>query len=224
PNDITVQAFVRPAGDRLQLLVRVPLPALRDINFPERGQGYLDLARTNELLHDAATLWISDAIELYEDDARMGRPRVVETRLSLPSDRAFTSWETALGHLTGAALPENTNIVWNQAMLDVLFEYSIRADHSRFSIHPGLARLGLRVVTVLRFVTPGGSVRAFEFTGDPGLVRLDPRWHQAAFRFIELGFFHILDGTDHLLFLLCLVIPFRRLGALIPVVTSFTVA
>jgi hypothetical protein len=43
-------------------------------------------------------------------------------------------------------------------------------------------------------------------------------------RFVDLGFFHILDGTDHLLFLLCLVIPFRRLGALIPVVTAFTIA
>ena len=80
------------------------------------------------------------------------------------------------------------------------------------------------MVTVLRFLPPGGAVRAFEFTGDPGLVRLDPRWHQAALRFIELGFFHILDGTDHLLFLFCLVIPFRRFRALIPVVTSFTVA
>ncbi len=38
------------------------------------------------------------------------------------------------------------------------------------------------------------------------------------------GFFHILGGIDHLLFLLCLVIPFRRLGALIVIVTSFTVA
>ena len=45
-----------------------------------------------------------------------------------------------------------------------------------------------------------------------------------ALRFVELGFFHILDGTDHLLFLFCLVIPFRSLRKLIPVVTSFTVA
>ena len=79
-------------------------------------------------------------------------------------------------------------------------------------------------MTVLRFVLPGGEIRAFEFDGDPGLVRLDPRWHQAALRFVDLGFLHILDGTDHLLFLFCLVIPFRRLRALIPVVTAFTVA
>jgi hypothetical protein len=109
-------------------------------------------------------------------------------------------------------------------MLDVLFEYPIHSDQSRFSIHPGLARLGLQVITALRFIPPDGAIRAFEFVGDPGLVRLDPRWHQAALRFVKLGFFHILDGTDHLLFLFCLVIPFRSLRKLIPVVTSFTVA
>jgi hypothetical protein len=38
------------------------------------------------------------------------------------------------------------------------------------------------------------------------------------------GFQHILDGIDHILFLLCLVIPVRSLMALIPIVTSFTVA
>jgi len=89
---------------------------------------------------------------------------------------------------------------------------------------PRLGRLGLQVLVVLRFLPPGGAVRAFELPGDPGLVRLDPRWHQAALRFTIAGFFHILQGTDHLLFLLCLVIPFRRLRALVLVVTSFTVA
>jgi len=43
-------------------------------------------------------------------------------------------------------------------------------------------------------------------------------------RFVELGFFHILDGVDHLLFLLCLVIPIRNFRRLVPIVTAFTVA
>ena len=76
----------------------------------------------------------------------------------------------------------------------------------------------------MRFLPPDGAVRAFEYTGDPGLVRLDPRWHQSALRFVRLGFEHILDGIDHLLFLFCLVIPFRRFGQLVLIVTSFTVA
>ena len=41
---------------------------------------------------------------------------------------------------------------------------------------------------------------------------------------MQLGFAHILDGTDHLLFLFCLVIPFRRVRALVLIVTAFTVA
>ena len=53
-------------------------------------------------------------------------------------------------------------------------------------------------------------------------VRLRPR--RAALRFVAEGFWHILDGTDHLLFLACLVIPFRRLRPLVIIVTAFTVA
>ena len=41
---------------------------------------------------------------------------------------------------------------------------------------------------------------------------------------MQLGFLHILSGTDHLLFLFCLVIPFRRIRALVAIVTSFTLA
>jgi hypothetical protein len=64
----------------------------------------------------------------------------------------------------------------------------------------------------------------FQFHGNSGLVRLDPRWLQAASRFVIDGFFHILGGVDHLLFLLCLVIPFRRFVTLVIIVTSFTLA
>lgn len=224
PNDVTVQAFIKPEGSHLRLLVRVPLRAMRDISFPERSSGYLDLARTATLLPGAAKLWIAGFLDVYEDDTRLTDLQVVETRISLPSDFSFTSYEHALAHVTGPPLPDSTDVSWNQTMLDVLFDTPIQSDRSRFSIHPRFARLGLRVVTVLRFVTPTGEVRAFEFDGDPGVVHLDPRWHQAALGFVGLGFLHILDGTDHLLFLLCLVIPFRRLRTLVPVVTAFTLA
>ena len=224
PNDVIVQAFVRSQGNRLHLLVRVPLKAMRDINFPERGPGYLDLRRVGDVLPGAATLWIADFIEVFEGDSRLSKPQILATRISLPSDRSFASYEDALAHIAGPPLSNDTSVYWDQTMIDVLFEFPIQSEQSRFSIHPALARLGLRVVTVLRFLPASGGVRAFEFIGDPGLVRLDPQWHQAALRFVDLGFFHILDGTDHLLFLLCLVIPFRRLGALIPVVTAFTIA
>src|SRR5258706_9295247 len=86
PNDVTVQAFVKPDGDRLHLLVRVPLKAMRDVDFPKRGPGYLDLARADAALGDAATQWISDNVDLYEGDARLENPRIAAARISLESD------------------------------------------------------------------------------------------------------------------------------------------
>ena len=224
PNDATVQMFFKPAGNHLNILVRVPLRTMRDLEFPERDQGYLDFNHVDPMLREGASLWVSDFIDVYEGAALLPKPRIVETRLSLESDPSFASYEQALAHVTGPKLSNSTTVFWNQLMLDILFEYPIQSDQSRFSIHPGLDRLANRVVIALRFLPPGGAVRAFEFLGDPGLVRLDPRWFQAAGQFVKLGFFHILDGTDHLLFLFCLVIPFRRFRALIPVVTAFTVA
>jgi hypothetical protein len=224
PSDATVQMFFKPDGNHLYILMRVPLKTMRDVEFPERGQGYLDFDRVDPALHEAATLWLSDFIDVYEGETRLPKPRVVETRLSLESDPSFASYDQALAHLSGPKLTNGMSIFWDQLMMDVLFEYPIQSDKSHFSIHPGLDRLASRIVIALRFLPPGGAVRAFEFLGDPGLVHLDPRWFQASAQFVKLGFFHILDGTDHLLFLFCLVIPFRRFRALIPVVTSFTIA
>jgi HupE / UreJ protein len=224
PNDATVQVFVKPAGERLSLLVRAPLKTMRDVDFPETPKGYLDLPEVDPMLRKAAALWIGDAFELYEGNTRLPKPKIVTARVSLPSDKSFISYEKALAHLTGPMLPANADVYWDQVLLDVWFEYPIHSDRSNFSVHPGIENLALQVVTALQFLPPSGVDRAFEFVGDPGLVRLDPRWYQAALRFVDLGFFHILGGTDHLLFLFCLVIPFRRLRALIPVVTSFTVA
>jgi HupE/UreJ protein len=228
PNDVTVQTFVRPEGTRLRLVVRVPLQAMRDMDYPKprnttRGD-LMDLARAGSTLRDASTLWIGDFLDVYENDVPLPKPQVAAVRASLQSDRSFTSYDEALAHVTGPPLPPETEFVWAQGLLDVLFEYPIQSDRSKFSINPRLARLGIRTLTVVRFLPPGGAVRAFEFYGDPGLIHLDPSWHQAAWQFVKLGFFHILDGTDHLLFLGCLVIPFRRFRSLIAVVTAFTVA
>ena len=223
PGDVAVQAFVKPQGKSLTLVVRVPLKAMRDVNFPLRGPGFLDLSKADQFLDEAAVLWIGESVAIYEGDLRL-RGRLAVARASLPSDRAFDSYDHAVQHLSASRLPVDTEIAWDQAMMDVRFEYPIESDASRFSIRPDFSRLGLRVVTVVRFLPPGGSVRALEFTGDPGLVRLDPRWYQAALRFASLGFTHILTGADHLLFLLCLIIPFRRIKPLVIVVTAFTAA
>jgi hypothetical protein len=214
PSDIAVQAYVRPEGQRLRVVMRMPLKALRDVDFSETEQGFLDVEQLAPLLPDAATVWIAEFFRVYEAGRELPRPRVTATQVSLPSDRSFA----------GPRLTNSAHVFWDQLLFDVVLEYPIRSETSAFSVWPRLQHLAARVVTVVRFVPPGGVERDYEFPGDPGIVPLDPRWHQAARRFVELGFFHILDGTDHLLFLCCLVIPMRRFRPLLGVVTAFTVA
>jgi hypothetical protein len=224
PNDVKVQAFVKPEGRVLRLLVRVPMSAMREADIPVRGPGYIDLPRADAALRTAVRLWLLDNIEMYEGETRLPAPRIAQVRVALASDKSFASYGEALATVRSAPLAGELDLYWRQQYLDVLLEYAIASEHSEFAIHPRLGRLGLQVVTALRFLPPGAPERAFEIHGDGERVRLDPRWHQAALRFVELGFRHILDGTDHLLFIACLVIPFRRLRPLIVIATAFTVA
>src|SRR5437667_9529797 len=77
PFDVTVQAFVKPEGHRLRLIVRAPLVAMRDLDYPSRAAGVLDLSRADAVLHDAATLWLAVNLAVYEGETRLGYPTVV---------------------------------------------------------------------------------------------------------------------------------------------------
>jgi hypothetical protein len=225
PNEVTIRTFLKPEGQRLTLIVRAPLKAMRDMRVPERDGGFLDFERLDPVLRNSALTWIAPLVSLYENDTLLSEPQLVAVRASLPADRSFDSYEQALNHTVNAPrLAPETELYWEEGLIDAVFVYAIQSDQSKFSIQSGLTRLGLRTNVVMRFLPAGRAERAFDVHGDPGIVRLDPRWHQAAFLFVKEGFFHILDGIDHLLFLLCLVIPFRKFRSLLLVVTSFTVA
>lgn len=226
PNEVTVLMFVHPEGQTLRIVLRAPLKSMRDIDIPVQGdKAYLDFSRMEPAERHAAQVWIRDFIDVYENGQKLNQATIVATRTSLPSDRSFETYETALANIvSGAKLGPETDMTWDQGMLDVLFEIPITSDQADFAIQPGLTRLGLRVNIGLRFLQPGKPERVLDVHADTGIVHLDPRWYQAFYLFSREGFFHILDGTDHLLFLLCLVIPFRKLRPLTIVITSFTVA
>lgn len=224
PTNVVVQTYIKPAGNTLSLLARVPLEAMRDVNFPEDRNGYLQISAAEEALRDAATIWIARELALFENGERLDEWQIAAVQVSLPSDRSFQDYDRALAHVTAPSLPDSANLYRDQALLDVLIQYPIESDTADFSIQSRLSRLGLQTTTVVRFQLPDAAERVFEFSGDPGVVDLDPRWHQAFFRFVWSGIEHILDGTDHLLFVICLLIPFRQIRPLIVIVTSFTAA
>ena len=222
PNDALIQSFVKASGQQLTLLVRVPLIAMRDMTWRYKDQDVLDLERSAQALQDASTLWVGDDVSIFENGKKLGPQTTVAVRATPVDDRSFENFDSALSLLS--APQRDVNVSVPTGYLDILFTYPIQSADSRFAIEPRWGRLGLRSVTTLRLMLPNDTVRAFEFQGNPGTVELDPRWFQAAWRFVKLGFEHILDGTDHLLFLFCLVIPFRRFRSLVTIVTAFTVA
>jgi hypothetical protein len=224
PTDVVVQTYLKPADGRVDLLLRVPLEAMRDLDIPVKGPGYIDIPAAQPYLEDAAEIWLANFVSIYLDGQRLDDWRIDAARLSLPSNRAFGSYESALEHLAAAPLAPDTQLYRDQAILDVHLAYTSPAGAGEFAIEPRFARLGLRTTTVLNFLPGDGVRRVFEFTGNPGVVPLDPRWHQAFFRFVRLGVDHILVGVDHVLFVLCLIVPFRRVRPLIAIITSFTVA
>ncbi len=225
PLRVAVQGFVKPEENRLNVLLRVPMDALGEVEFPISGlPGTLIISEADAALETAARSYIMNAIRFYEGDVLLGDARLEAVRVALPANRSFTDYETALTNVNSPPLSDDVGLYWRQGLLDVLISYPIQSQDSRFSVDPRLGGLGVETNTVMRYVLPDGSDRAFTYIGNPGLVYLDPSWYQAVYRFVELGFIHILEGTDHLLFLLCLVIPLRRVRALIPVITSFTIA
>jgi hypothetical protein len=224
PNEVTVLAFLKPEGKTLTFLVRAPMESLRDVDVPLKPNGFLDLPRVDAPLQHAAQIWIRDFVEIYENGALLGKPRLVGARVSLPSDRSFASYDQALAHIRSGPLPADTEMYWKQGLMDVAYEYAVESDRSDFAVRPGLTRLGLQVNIIMRFLAPDAPERVFDVHADVGIVHLDPSWLQAFLLFAEDGFLHILEGIDHLLFLFALVIPFRRFRPLVVVVTAFTIA
>lgn len=224
PTNVRVQMHVRAEGEALTVLVRAPLQAMRDFAFATRGPGYLDLANVDAQLENAVRLWLVNDLTVYEEDRPLPSPRISAVRVALPSDPAFDSFETARVAVSGERLPIETDLYWQQAVVDAALVYAIESDRSRFALEPGFARLALRTVTEIRYLGADGSARGLSFVGDPGRIELDPSPLPVFVRFVASGFEHVLDGLDHLLFLLALILPLMAIRPLVVVVTAFTLA
>lgn len=225
PDDVQVRVVVLPEAQVVQVALRVPLSAMRDFEFASRGPGYLDMGALDGQLRDAAELWLLEDLKLFADGAELG-PAVLEAvRVALPSDGAFADPASAWQKIRTERLAETTSLYWEQALLDVALSYPNPAGAGAdFDLEPSFARLGLTTLTRVAHRSPDGEIRTLTLPGNPGRVSLDPGVFEVFGRFLLMGFEHVLDGTDHLLFVLALVIPLLVIRPLIVVITAFTLA
>ena len=220
PAEIPLQGFVKPENDHLHVLVRVPLVLLTSFALPKRGPGYLDLANLDPALQRAATA-SARQIELRENGTPVA-PDQVKGRISLLSDHSFQSYQAAFDHLQSPPLPADTDLFWNQGFFDVQLDYPIGSDRSHFSIDTNIApELGQRLKLHLEFLPIDRPPLHYRLPGRSGRIALDPRWYEAAWLFAKLGLF---DGFafDRLVFLVCLVAPFRHFRSLLAVVLALS--
>ena len=223
PAEVRLDFWVLDTPEALEVYARVPVEALRDIALPLRGPGYLDLARAEAPLREGVELWLLDALTLRRDGDALPRGTLEALRVALPSDQRFLRSADALpAYFATPPLPETEAVFWEQAVVDIALRFL--AGEGALSFQAPLGTLGLETHTRLRFQSRDGALQLFEFTGDPGAVDLNPGWGAATLRFIQSGMAHILGGLDHLLFLLCLMLPLLRLGPLLAVATAFTAA
>jgi HupE / UreJ protein len=216
-----MNAFVKVEAREVHLVVRVPLHVLRPIRFPVNG-AEIDLANAGSSIQMALAA-LGQQLALSAD-GRVLVPASAVGRLSLPSDRSFDSYEDAAAHVARPPAP-GTAIYADQGYLDAHFAYGIVAPSSRFAIQTTVApELKDYLKLAIRYLPLGEESRAMVITSRSGRVWLNPAWYRAAAGFVVLGIAHILSGVDHLLFLLCLVIPLVGLRQIVSIVTAFTVA
>lgn len=216
-----ITGFVKVEAREAHLVVRVPFHVLRGVRFPLNGPE-IAIEQADASIQQALEL-VAGQIALFEDGRRLV-PAAAAGRLSLPSDRSFDGYQAAVEHVAKARQGAR-GIYADQGYLDAHFRYAIRSPASRFAIRSAVA-LDLKdyLKLAIRYLPAGEEGRSMVITSRSGTVSLNPAWYQAAAGFVVMGIAHILTGVDHLLFLLCLVIPLVALRAVLAVVTSFTVA
>jgi HupE / UreJ protein len=220
PLDRIMNGFVKIESGRANLVIRVPLDLLRAVPFPLEGDHY-NIAASGPAVEAAVKALASD-LRLWEDGVHLV-PSSATGRLAPLSDRSFENYDRAVIQVAKPMEP-GTTIGYELGYLDAHFAYPISSPKSVFSIQSAVAAdLGDYTKLSIRYIPLGQTSRAMVITSGSGRVALDPAWYQASVGFVRLGIEHILSGADHLLFLLCLIIPFRRIRGLIPVITAFTI-
>jgi hypothetical protein len=220
PLDRMMNAFVKIEARQADLVMRVPLDLLHAVPFPLEQGGRYNLAASRPAVEMALKALASD-LAVWENGLRLA-PSSAVGHLAPLSDRSFEDYDEAVAGVTKPLAPD-TQISVDLGYLDVHFVYPIASPKSVFAIQSKVAGdLGDYTKLTIRYMPLGEPSRAMLITGGSGRVALDPPWYQASAGFVVLGIKHILSGADHLLFLLCLIIPFRRITGLIPIITAFT--
>ena len=219
--DAVINAFVTVEPGEAHLVVRTPLYLFKSAKFPVNNVE-IDVPQSGAAIERALAALQQDIV-IFEDGRKLTASKATG-RLSLPSDRSFQSYDEALRHVSEPVAPD-TQIYIDQGYVDAHITYPLQGSNPEMSIRTTAGpEFGNALKLTVRYKPLDGEGRTLIMTGRSGTVALNPTWWRAAVGFVGLGMEHILTGIDHLLFLLCLIIPLRGWRQILAIVTTFTVA
>lgn len=237
---------VEHLGDGIRIYLRVPLPYLVadrvgtiGINGLQEPAPYTIARKEDGLLRfyvdreqfskDPTGLgnFAEEGLALSVDGSRL-RGTVESVRLHLLNDQPpFSDLVEAKASLSSSILPAATGEIYaGDAVVDVVVYYRSRGPIYRYAIgsvlNPGLPDQNDTDNLILDHA-PDGTV-AFRQSGildEPVVISRSVL--AAYFTFIKEGVRHILEGLDHVLFVLCLALGASRLPSLLWRTTGFTI-
>ena len=208
PQDTVMHAFFRVQGSQAHLLVRVPLDLLHGISWPTSHGEYAindSRAAVNQAL-DA----LGHALLVWQDGERL-TPTISSGQLAALGDLSFANPEAAAAHIAQPVDAE-LKIAVDLGYLDAHFVYPIRPAPAVFSIQSRVAEDLQDLSKLMVQFVPDGNNRGGVLTisAQSGKVALNPNRRQTALGFVLVGMQGLLANADGLLFIVCLMIPFRR--------------
>jgi hypothetical protein len=246
--NLNVRIFhVEHLADGLRIYLRTPMPYLvADRVGPVGSDGLPEPAPyTTNRLEDEKLVHYLDPEQLRRDPAGLGSFAAAGFRLvadGAPLDAAVeqvhvyrvgnepdfaTLDEARAAFAAGPAIPETGQPLYvGDAVVDVVLRYRTGAPIHGYAVSstldPGLPGQENTANLILDY-GPGGTkvFRARGLLAEP--VTISRSSLSAVFTFIKEGVRHILEGLDHVLFVLCLVLGATRLKSLVWRVTGFTI-
>src|SRR5271155_3024990 len=171
PLDRMMNAFVKIEPHQADLVIRVPLDLLRNVEFPLENGNY-NVGASGPSVQAALQL-LAGQLTLRENGAQL-MVSSATGRLAPLSDRSFEDYDQAAAGVTQTLAP-GTRIAFELGYLDVRFVYPISSPKSVFTIETTVAAdLKDSTKLVMRYVPLDGSGRAMIIRGGTGRVFLNP--------------------------------------------------
>ena len=179
-SDQVVDVIVQPRGAALRVRLHVPVAVLGYARLPRAADGTLTVAALDGPLQTVAAD-LARNLDVQQGDQTLAPPTTTA--------------------VAGA----------DRSSVDVDLLYTIQSDvagiSARLNTFPPIER---PIRTTVRFQPSSGREYLISVTGAPTRILFDPDAMETFQQFVARGLRAVLDGGDHLLFLLCLLIPIRR--------------